>query len=168
MSCKLWIRAGLMAPCALWALPAAGQDKLRVIIETDLGGDADDQASLVRFLLYTNEWDVEGIIADRPAGRFHSDGARDHKGLAVKNGYEMALAYLDAYGQVYENLRRHAEGYPSPQQLRSVTVPGWNETEAGVKRILAAGDSSDPRPIWYGNWAATAAPPATFAGRSTT
>src|SRR5207249_9008892 len=39
--------------------------KLRVIIETDAGGDPDDEQSLVRFLLYTNEWDVEGIIANR-------------------------------------------------------------------------------------------------------
>ncbi len=40
-------------------------EKLRVIVETDIGGNADDQASLVRFLLYSNEWAVEGIIADR-------------------------------------------------------------------------------------------------------
>src|SRR5712692_8487395 len=40
--------------------------KLRLIIETDAGGDPDDEQSLVRFLLYTNEWEVEGIIANRP------------------------------------------------------------------------------------------------------
>jgi len=40
--------------------------KLRVIIETDAGGDPDDEQSLVRFLLYANEWDVEGIIANAP------------------------------------------------------------------------------------------------------
>ena len=38
-------------------------ERLRVIIETDAGGDPDDEQSLVRFLLYANEWDVEGIIA---------------------------------------------------------------------------------------------------------
>src|SRR5215213_9502716 len=40
--------------------------RLRLIMETDAGGDPDDEQSLVRFLLYVNEWDVEGIIANRP------------------------------------------------------------------------------------------------------
>lgn len=61
----------------LWAtVPWTAEDRLRVIVETDIGGDADDQASLVRFLLYCNEWDVEAIIADRSAAAFHRDGAR--------------------------------------------------------------------------------------------
>src|SRR5260370_38765173 len=37
--------------------------KPRVFILTDIGVDPDDSESLVRFLLYTNEWDVEGIAA---------------------------------------------------------------------------------------------------------
>ena len=41
-------------------------EKLRVIVETDAGGDPDDEQSQVRFLLYANEWDVVGIIANRP------------------------------------------------------------------------------------------------------
>src|SRR4051795_10927806 len=48
---------------------AADDARLRLIIETDAGGDPDDEQSLVRFLLYTNEWDVEGIIANRPKAR---------------------------------------------------------------------------------------------------
>ena len=43
--------------------------RLRLLIETDAGGDLDDEQSLVRFLLYANEWDVEGIIANRPVTR---------------------------------------------------------------------------------------------------
>ncbi len=128
------------------------QERLRVIVETDIGGDADDQASLVRFLLYSNEWDVEGIIADRAAGKFNTDPVRNHKGIKATNGYELALGYLDAYAQVYDNLKRHSNGYPTPERLRQITVPGWNETDAGVKLLIAAGDRDDPRPIWYGNW----------------
>jgi len=130
---------------------APAQDKLRVIVETDIGGDADDQASLVRFLLYANEWDVEGIIADRHASRFHNDPARNHKGIKARDGYELAQAYLDAYAEVHENLKRHAD-YPAPDELRRVLAPGWNDTDEGVKRIIAAADRDDPRPIWYGNW----------------
>jgi hypothetical protein len=127
-------------------------DRLRVLIETDLGGDADDQASLVRFLLYTNEWDVEGIIADRPAATFHKDPVRDHLGLPVNNGHELALEYLKAYGKVRGNLVRHDPDYPTEAYLRERTVPGHNDTDAGVKLITAAADRDDPRPVWYGNW----------------
>src|SRR5688572_32330992 len=44
-------------------------DRLRVMVETDAGGDPDDEQSLVRLLLYANEWDIEGIIANRPRAR---------------------------------------------------------------------------------------------------
>jgi hypothetical protein len=39
--------------CLLTCLAATmpGQEKLRVIIETDAGGDPDDEQSLVRFLV---------------------------------------------------------------------------------------------------------------------
>jgi hypothetical protein len=48
---------------------AQATNRLRLIIETDAGGDPDDEQSLVRFLLYANEWDIEGIIANRPEAR---------------------------------------------------------------------------------------------------
>ena len=84
-----------------------------------------------------DEWDVEGVIADRHASRLHSDPARNHKGIKAKDGHELALAYVDAYAKVYDNLKRHAEGYPPPERLRQLTVPGWNDTDAGVKLITA-------------------------------
>ncbi len=33
-----------------------------------MGGDIDDQASFVRWLMYSNEWDIEGIINSRGGG----------------------------------------------------------------------------------------------------
>ena len=61
----------LLALSALLSVPllASPVERLRVVIETDAGGDPDDEQSLVRFLLYAGEWDVEGIIAARPAAR---------------------------------------------------------------------------------------------------
>src|SRR5918992_488878 len=101
------MRTALFALFGLLALAPPSlraEEKLRVIIETDIGGDADDQASFVPFLLYANEWDVEEIIADRPAATFDKDPVRDHLGLPAKNGWELAQEYVKAYGQVHANL----------------------------------------------------------------
>jgi hypothetical protein len=35
----------------------------RVIVMTDIANEPDDQMSMVRFLLYSNGWDVEGLVA---------------------------------------------------------------------------------------------------------
>lgn len=120
-------------------------ERLRVIVETDAGGDPDDQASLVRFLLYANEWDVEGIIADRAR-----TGNWPLKGEA--SGLELVRVYLDAYRRVHGNLVKHQPGYPSHEFLRRRTVAGHNDTDDAVKLIVRAVDRADPRPIWYGNW----------------
>ena len=45
-------------------------DKPRVIVTSD--GEIDDECSLVRFLLYANEWDIEGIITS--SSQYHWQG----------------------------------------------------------------------------------------------
>ena len=35
----------------------------RVIVLTDIANEPDDQMSMVRFLVYSNEFDVEGLVA---------------------------------------------------------------------------------------------------------
>ena len=53
----------MLAGLAMPAVRAEPPLKHRVIIETDAGGDPDDEQSLVRFLLYSNQFDVEGLVA---------------------------------------------------------------------------------------------------------
>ena len=72
---------GLMA--AEVAPRAAALERIRLIIETDAGGDPDDEQSLVRFLLYANEWDVEGIIANRSAARDGENRNPERTGLGI-------------------------------------------------------------------------------------
>jgi CubicO group peptidase (beta-lactamase class C family) len=123
---------------------AAG--RLRLIIETDAGGDPDDEQSLVRFLLYANEWDVEGIIANRPVTRRPENKNPEDTGLGV------VRRLLDAYGQCRPNLVRHDARYPTKEFLWQRTVPGYNDTNDAMELILAAVDKDDPRPIWYSDW----------------
>ena len=118
----------------------ASPEKLRVIIETDLGGDPDDQASFVRWLLYVNEWDVEGMITTRPPGSRQG------------HGHAIAKRTLGAYGQVVENLKRHQSDYPSHEFLMDRLKDGTPSSNAGRDLIIAVIDKDDDRPVWYGNW----------------
>jgi hypothetical protein len=120
--------------------------RLRFIIETDAGGDPDDEQSLVRFLLYVNEWDVEGIIANRARARDGENLNRERTGIG------MVRALVRAYGECWTNLVQHDARYPHPDVLLARTVAGHDETEDGVKLIIAAVDRDDPRPVWYTDW----------------
>ncbi len=42
---------------------AEADDRPRLIVLTDIGGDPDDQQAMVRLLTYANEFEIEGLIA---------------------------------------------------------------------------------------------------------
>ena len=126
--------------------PVAANERLRVIVETDAGGDPDDEQSLVRFLLYCNEWDVEGIICNRAEARDGENRNSERTGLGI------VQRLIKAYGECYPNLIQHDPRYPKPELLLQRTVPGYENSDEGVELILAAVDSDDPRPVWFLNW----------------
>jgi len=120
--------------------------RVRVIIETDAGGDPDDEQSLVRFLLYANEWDVEGIIANCAVARDGENLNRERTGLGI------VRAMVSAYGQCWPNLSKHDRRYPTAEVLQKQTVAGYDDVNDAVELIIAAVDRDDPRPIWYADW----------------
>lgn len=144
------IRSFLLA--ALWAmgawstLAAAPNDRLRLIIETDAGGDPDDEQSLVRFLLYANEWDIDGIIANRAHCRDGENRNRQRTGLGV------VRQLIEAYGQCHSNLVQHDPRFPTPAMLQARTVAGYDDRDDAVNLIVTAVDAPDVRPIWYSDW----------------
>ena len=85
------------------------------MVETDAGGDPDDEQSLVRFLLYSNEWDVEGIIANRPLAR---EGENKN---SERTGPGIVRRLVNAYGDCYPNLLQHDSRFPKPD---SASRPG--------------------------------------------
>src|ERR1043166_2666000 len=101
----------LRASSVTLSLHVYAQEKLRAIIETDAGGDPDDEQSLVRFLLYANEWDVEGIIANRPQARDGENRNPERTGLGI------VRRLIQAYSQCYPNLHQHDARYPNPAVL---------------------------------------------------
>lgn len=139
---RIWFLWLLLFP----SLCAADDQRLRVIVETDAGGDPDDEQSLVRFLVYANEFDIEGIIANRPV-------ARERENInPVRDGLGIVRALIDAYGQCYPNLVQHDPRYPKPEVLTQHAVAGYDDTDDGVALVIRTVDAPDSRPVWFCNW----------------
>ncbi|WP_308992167.1 nucleoside hydrolase-like domain-containing protein [Mariniflexile litorale] len=126
--------------------------KTRVIVTSD--GEIDDECSMVRFLLYANEWDVEGIITS--SSQYHWQG---HKWA----GDDWINPYLDAYENVYPNLIKHSQDYPTPEYLKSINFLGNVEAQGEMNAITPGSehiakvllDESDNRHIWIQAWGGT-------------
>ncbi len=116
---------------------------------TDIGGDPDDEQSIVRFLLYACDFEVEGLCT----GFGHGHYEVTHPELLHKA--------VDAYGQVLPNLLKHRADFPSHDQLQKLIKDGSNgdphtvgpgrDSEASdwIIRVL---DRDDPRPVWFAIW----------------
>lgn len=90
-------------------------DKPRVFILSDISNEPDDAESLTRYLLYSNQFRTEGIVA------VTSTWLRDEVHP------EDMLSVINAYGNVTDNLNRHAppgSPYPSGQHIRSLLRTG--------------------------------------------
>ncbi|MBM4029095.1 MAG: DUF1593 domain-containing protein, partial [Planctomycetes bacterium] len=124
--------------------------KERVFVLTDISNEPDDEQSLVRFLVYANEYDVEGLVATTSTW------------LRTKTREDLIRRQLEAYGKVRDNLLRHAPGFPTREQLLAVTrtgQPGYGMAHVGEGRstpgsqlLVAAADRNDPRPLWVSVW----------------
>ena len=123
----------------------------RIIATTD--GEVDDRASMVRFLLYANEWEIEAIVYS--SSRFHWLGN-------AWAGTEWISDQIDMYSRVYPNLRQHADGYPTADELRSKLYVGnitnVNEMEQdspGADRIARVLLDDRPGPVYLQAWGGT-------------
>jgi hypothetical protein len=124
--------------------------KPRILVLTDISNEPDDEESLVRFLVYSNEYDVAGLVAT--TSTHLKTGTRE----------DLIRAQLDAFEQVRANLLAHATGFPTAAELRAVTATGQTaygmqavgsgKDTAGSKLIIDAVDKADTRPIWIAGW----------------
>lgn len=134
------------------AQPAAKQAKTRVIVTSD--GEIDDECSMVRFLLYANEWDIEGIITS--SSQYHWQG---HKWA----GDNWMQPCMKAYAKVYPALKKHDRNYPLPATLQSKIFLGNVAAEGEMDSITAGSqhivkillDEKDNRPVWLQAWGGT-------------
>jgi Protein of unknown function (DUF1593) len=133
------------------ALPAVAEPaKPRVVILSDIGNEPDDQMSLVRLLLYSNEIDIEGLVATTSTWQ------------RSKASPEIMKSVIAAYGKVRGNLLLHAQGWPTEAELIAkvssgqpqygAAAVGPDKLSEGAKAIIAAADRNDPRPLWISLW----------------
>jgi Cellulose-binding Sde182, nucleoside hydrolase-like domain/Cellulose-binding protein Sde0182, C-terminal domain len=145
--------AGILSICCSAVLanpePGSSNGRPRVIVTSD--GEIDDECSMVRFLLYANEWDVEAIVTS--SSQYHAHG---HNWA----GDDWAQPYLDAYAKVYPNLVKHDRRYPTPDYLRARTLLGNVKAEGEMEEVTAGSeyivkvllDKTDNRPVWLQAW----------------
>jgi hypothetical protein len=121
-----------------------------MLVLTDISNEPDDEESLVRLLVYSNEFDIEGLTAT--TSTWLRTGTRE----------DLIRRDLAAYALVRPNLLKHASGYPEPAQLEGVTnsgQPGYGmayvgsgKQSPGSKHLIDIVDSADPRPLWVTVW----------------
>ena len=130
--------ATLLAASVFAAFPpaAAGQAvaKPRLLVLTDIGGDPDDQQSMIRLMTYANEFDVEGLIATATV----APGEKEH---VTRPG--LIREIVAAYGKVRPNLLLHRPDYPPAASLLDRVKSG--NPRRGVKNISAGHDTDGSR-----------------------
>lgn len=142
-------------------------EKSRHIILTDIGGDPDDEQSLVRLLVYANEFDLQGIILEHWAGK------KAHR-FTPEQQMDLVRNIIQRYGQIRDNLLKHAPGYPEQAELERSVKRGKRNVEftldkkvvkpvlnrlvgeglntEGSDWIIAVVDQEDPRPVDISVW----------------
>src|SRR5262245_1005929 len=86
--------------------------KPRVIVLSDMGNEPDDQMSFVRLLLYSNELDLEGLIATTSTWQKN------------KVQPETMRKLIAAYSEACSNLLKHASGWPEAAELDALVWSG--------------------------------------------
>lgn len=94
----------------------ADEPRPRLAVLTDIGGDPDDQQSLIRLMVYANEFEIEALIAS-------ASGTRGELKDSITQP-KLILEIIDGYEKVLPNLQNHAEGWPTADQLRTRVKSG--------------------------------------------
>lgn len=146
--------------------------KLRTVVTTDM--EQDDLTSLIRYLLYSNEIENQGIIYTSSEYHWAGDGKGTEYFHADREYTTPQTVWrwtgnttiqdrvLAAYAQVYPNLLSQDPSYPTPDELLSVVAIGNIDFEGemdhdtdGSNLIRSLLLDADPRPLYLQAWGGT-------------
>ena len=141
------------------AQPTSTSTKPRTVITTD--GEVDDMNSVIRYLYYANEMDLEGIVITSSTYHYAGD---EEKGIEPYRwtGTDWIYDMIDAYGQIQPNLAKHADGYPTADSIRQKTKIG-NISNVGEMDEITEGSEflkdlfldDDDTPLYVQTWGGT-------------
>ncbi|GIM91007.1 DUF1593 domain-containing protein [Paractinoplanes toevensis] len=151
---------------------SAAPVKPRTVVTTDM--EQDDLASLIRYLLYTNDVETQGIVYTSSKFHWAGDGKGTEFFLPDREYTTPQTSWrwtgtrtiqdqvLPAYAKVYPNLKRHDPAYPSPAKLLS-TVRVGNIVFEGEMAADTPGSNlirdllldHDSRPLYLQAWGGT-------------
>jgi hypothetical protein len=124
--------------------------KPRMVVISDIGNEPDDQMSFVRLLMYSNEFDIEAMVATTSTWQ------------RTKTHPETMRDLIDSYGEVRPNLLQHVKGWPEAADLSGkvhtgqsaygMAAVGAGKSSDGSKAIVAALEREDARPLWVCIW----------------
>ncbi len=121
--------------------------KPRILISTDIGGtDPDDNQSMAHLLMYSDRFNIEGLISSPSYGNGNK---------------EEILRMIGLYEKDLPKLEKHKKGFLSPDYLRSITKQGkhgaapyigyTNATE-GSNWIIKCAKKKSAQPLWILGW----------------
>jgi len=146
----------------------------RTIVTTD--GEIDDVDTFIRMLLYSNEYQLEGLVYSSSMWHYKGDG----KGTKFTSEMEMTRTMygaktdlrwpgvnwiqdlLKAYAQVHPNLILHDKNYPTPAYLNSLVKVGNIDFEGEMEQVTEGSEwikmkllDNEPEPIYLQAWGGT-------------
>lgn len=123
------------------------RERQRVLVSTDIGGtDPDDNQSMAHLLMYTDRFDLEGLVSSPSYG---------------EGNKEEILRMIDLYEKDLPVLGKHIGGLMSPDSLRAITKQGrkgaapycgYTTPTEGSEWIIECARRQSDRPLWISVW----------------
>lgn len=149
--------------------------KPRVVVTAD--PELDDSNSLVRYLLYSTDFQTEGIVYASSGFHWKGDGTGKKWSMPNREYFRFGLKLcpceswrwapderfiddaVEIYEKVYPNLRVHNKNYPAPAELKSKIRWGNVEFDGDISKDTPGSDlikslllDNKPGPIYLLAW----------------
>ena len=130
-------------------------ERPRLAVLTDIGGDPDDQQSMVRLMVHANEFEIELLLASSAGtpGELREPVVRP----------DLIRNTILAYGKVLPHLRKHAQGWPEADHLLARVKAGnplrgrgqigdGHDTDGSRALVSAVDEGSEEHPLNITIW----------------
>lgn len=122
-------------------------ERYRILVSTDIGGtDPDDNQSMAHLLMYSDRFDIEGLVSSPSFG---------------KGSKEEILRMIDLYEKDFEKLQANNQKLMAPAELRKLckqgrqglaSYKGFDKPTEGSEWIIKCARREDTRPLYVLVW----------------